>query len=348
MPYIRYKKYQPRKATRDLIEKMEGVLQQYAAIGMTLTVRQLYYRMIAFKLLPDSWIDTAYNKKHRLDPNTKNTVKNYKRLAHIVTDAREGGMIDWDHIKDRIRYLDRNSHWDDPASFVDDVFPQYKIDRWQDQPTRVEVWVEKDALSDVIAGVCQPLDVPFFASRGYASASSLWEAGHHRLLKHYAMSGQHTLILFLSDHDPSGLDMYRDVTERLYQFARPTNEVELFLRNGKAKAPKIEVKRIALTKAQIKKYDCPPDPAKETDPRHENYHAEHGNESWELDAIEPQVLAGIISKEIAKATDKKKMDASTKQETQQRDLLMSLKANLQDKMKPKQVRPAKKSQRKKK
>ncbi len=76
--------------------------------------------------------------------------------------------------------------------------------------------------------------------------------------------------------------MSRDIEDRLYLFSG---------RN-------IEVRRLALTMDQVREYDPPPNPAKETDARFAKYADEHGDESWELDALEPTVLASLVRDEV--------------------------------------------------
>lgn len=322
MPYISYKKYQPKRETKRIVQLVESILKEYSAKGYQLTLRQLYYQMIARDLFPDSWIDKAYNAKQGLSPTTKNTIKNYKRLGDTVSNAREGGLLDWDHIIDRGRRLAKNSHWLTPDEFLSEVMPQYAIDRWRDQPTRVEVWVEKEALVGVVAKACSEWDVPYFACKGYTSSSAIWDAGHNRILGRYAQAsefrdkGQKTVILHLGDHDPSGIDMTRDISERLAMFSVRTEKW--------MNVPDIIVKRIALTMDQVRKYDPPPNPAKESDSRYEQYKEDYGEDCWELDALEPDVIVKLIQGEIKKIVDKKKFDAATKRESKERTKLMEL------------------------
>lgn len=88
-------------------------------------------------------------------------------------------------------------------------------------------------------------------------------------------------------HDPSGIDMTRDITERLNDtFGVPTT-----------------IKRIALNKDQIDLYNPPPNPAKLTDSRVGGYIQKYGSLSWELDALEPRVITELITKHAEEYTD---------------------------------------------
>jgi len=158
--------------------------------------------------------------------------------------------------------------------------------------------VEKDALVGVIARACQPLDVPYFACRGYSSDSEMWRAAQ-RFLR-YEDNGQIPYIIHLGDHDPSGIDMTRDIEDRLNLFnARPY------------------VKRIALNYDQVEMYNPPPNPAKETDSRWEGYVAEYNTySSWELDALDPNVIVDLITGEILALRDDDRWDERMIEETE--------------------------------
>jgi hypothetical protein len=289
-----------------IIKKAEEILLQFA--GYVMTVRQVYYRFIALDAFPDSWIDEEYNKKYGLGPGTKNTLKNYKRLGSLLNDARLAGLIDWDLMEDRTRNLMGLRHWDDPPDAINWLKDQYRVDKWKDQPCRVEVWIEKDALLGVFERICNEVDVPFFSCRGYNSQSEMW--GSSQRLTSYQEQGQTPVILHFTDHDPSGLDMTRDTIDRL----------EIFL-------CKMNVSRRALTMAQVKKYNLPPNPAKETDARFKTYVKKHGDESWELDALEPPTLTELVRRSVADVRDEATWKRSLGEEAKQRDVLRKVAHN---------------------
>jgi len=261
------------RATLEIIDEANEIIGDFQAQGFDLTVRQLYYQMVSKALI-------------------ENTQKSYKRLASIISNARNAGLIDWDAIKDRTRFLRSNPHWDDPGEILHSAAMSYLEDRWRNQKYRPEVWIEKDALVGVIERECKQWDVPFFSARGYPSQSAMWEAGRKRL-REYDYLGQQTVIIHLGDHDPSGIDMTRDIRERLALYSGWAD---------------FNVQRIALSMEQIEQYDPPPNPAKITDPRAKAYIMEFGYESWELDALEPQVIIDLISRTITGLVDMQKWE----------------------------------------
>ena len=246
MPRIAYIDKKFSADTIAVIDRANVIIEDYQAQGFDLTLRQLYYQFVARGLIP-------------------NKDSEYKRLGGIVNDARLAGLIDWAAIQDRTRNLGSLAHWESPNSIINAVASQYRRDLWAGQPYRPEVWIEKDALVGVIEGVCNELDVPFFSCRGYTSQSEMWAASQR--LESY-LPDQKPLILHLGDHDPSGVDMSRDIRERL----------ELFMGG-------VEFDRLALNMDQVQQYAPPPNPAKITDSRAVGYIAIHGDESWELDAF---------------------------------------------------------------
>ena len=249
-----------------IISKANAIIDEYERQGFDLTLRQLYYQFVSRDLIPNR--DTEY-----------------KRLGSIINDARLAGLIDWNAITDRTRNLRSLSHWRNPGDIIFSAARSYRIDKWAMQDYRVEVWIEKDALVGVIAGVCDDLDIPYFSCRGYTSQSEMWVAGQ-RLLK-YIKDGQTPLVLHFGDHDPSGKDMTRDIIDRLTLFSNSA----------------IELQRIALNMDQVEQYNPPPNPAKITDSRASAYIAEYGDESWELDALETTVIADLIRDAVGVVMD---------------------------------------------
>src|SRR3990167_2865327 len=146
------------RASLELVTIANGILNEYREMGYRLSLRQLYYQLVARDYIP-------------------NTVKSYKRIGNLVSDARLAGLLDWDMIEDRGRDAVIPTAWTSPAEIVRDAAQQFRVDRWQGQPCHVEVMVEKDALSGILGPVCRDLHVRFTANKGYSSSSAMYEAG---------------------------------------------------------------------------------------------------------------------------------------------------------------------------
>lgn len=268
--------------TLEIIEHARKITEDYKARGFTLTLRQLFYQFVARDLLP--------NKQAQ-----------YKRLGSIVDDARQAGLLDWSTIEDRTRNVERPNVWTSPEAIIRAVAEQYQEDPWCGQKYRPEVWIEKDALVGVVEPVCERFKVPYFACRGYTSQSEAYAAG--KRFQAYRRQGFTPIVLHLGDHDPSGLHMTVDNGNRLALFA----------------GGHVEVRRLALNMDQIEQYDPPPNPAKETDSRFEGYAAEHGDSSWELDALDPDVIDQLIEEALRELIDQDAWDEAEAREERNKE-----------------------------
>jgi hypothetical protein len=204
------------------------------------------------------------------------------------------GIIDWDMIEDRTREFVRNSHWTSPGHIVRAVAQQYDQDRWEDQDHRVFLIVEKEALVSVFEKVCAKWDVPLLAARGYPSISVLREFAETDIAP--AMeNGQDCVLLHFGDHDPSGIDMSRDLVDRLADF----------LNNEQGDG--WNLRRCALNMDQIRSQKPPANPAKKTDKRFELYYKKFNtHSSWELDALSPSFLSNLAEENITEFVDDNK------------------------------------------
>jgi hypothetical protein len=281
MPKIAYRQKKFSADRRDKISKANVIIDEYRAKGYELTLRQLYYQFVSRAFI-------------------ENNVREYKNLGEAINDGRLCGLIDWNSIVDLTRNLEALPHWDSPADIIADSASQYRIDKWADQIHRIEVWIEKDAVSNIVGPACQKLQVPLFSCRGYTSQSEMWKAAQ-RLARHKRL-GQIPYIIHLGDHDPSGKDMTRDIIDQLAEFSRG----------------EIEVNRVALNMEQIEQYSPPPNPAKLTDSRATAYIAEFGDESWELDALTPEVMAELITDTVEDLVSSTAWDDAQEKEDEQK------------------------------
>lgn len=278
MTFHHYQDKNFKQESLDLIHQMNEVIADWQSQGYTLTVRQLYYQMVARAII-------------------ENTEQSYKRITGIVNDARLAGLMRWDAIEDRTREFITRSSWGDPQSIMRSAAKTYHMDLWEDQPTRVFVIVEKEALVGILEQKCHELDVPLLAARGYPSGTVLRDFAVSMLMP--ALENQQQVkILHLGDHDPSGIDMTRDLEERLNLFC----ECDML-------GTYIGLERIALTMDQIDDQRPPPNPAKKTDARFKDYKKKYGSSSWELDALSPSFLNDLVEDNIEYEIDSEKWEA---------------------------------------
>jgi hypothetical protein len=276
-----------------MIEQANGILREYARKGLTMTLRQLHYQFVARDLYT-------------------NTKQNYKKLGEHMSSGRLAGLIDWDHMEDRLRELERSPRWDSPGQIIEAVSDQYQEDLWAGQRVRPEVWIEKDALAGVIEPICSELRVDYFACRGYVSQSAQFNAA--KRFRMYRAASQEPIVFHLGDHDPSGIDMTRE------------NEEKFFLLTGR----RVKVVRLALNYDQVEQYNPPPNFAKIEDSRAAGYIEQFGTESWELDALDPEVLANLIRDAIEPLIDQDRWDEAKRDEDSNVELMKTVSNNWDD------------------
>lgn len=268
---------------------VNDIIQEYADQGYKLTLRQLYYQLVSRAIVP-------------------NKTSEYAKLSTLLVKGRMAGFIDWNAIEDRIRipYL---PYWvEDIPDALNDTVHSYRLNRQKGQSVYIELWVEKDALSGVLRPLTSHYHVNLMVNRGYSSCSAMYDA-YKRI---YHAPQEEAVILYLGDHDPSGLDMIRDIRERLEGFG-------VFP----------EIKHIGLTTEQVNKYNPPPNPAKITDPRAGNYIAEHGMTSWEVDALNPKTLNKLVKTHIEKLIDMSLFESQVLKEQRDKETLEDLSENIQ-------------------
>ena len=269
-----------------LLDTINGIIEEYAAEGYKMTLRQLYYQLVSQDIIP-------------------NRQEEYKKIGNLLVKGRMAGVVDWSAIEDRIRvpyipYWVRDIH-----NAINDTINQYRLNRQEGQKNYIEVWVEKDALSGVLSRTTDHYHVHLMVNRGYSSCSAMYDA--YERLEEVQLDQRKSVILYLGDHDPSGLDMIRDVENRLEEFGVDPDVVH-----------------VAITMKQIKKYNPPPNPAKITDPRAVWYIEKFGNVCWEVDALNPKILNSILEKTIKELIDIELFEAQIIQEKKDKEKLREI------------------------
>lgn len=259
----------------EVVEHIIEIVNEYAEEGYILTLRQLHYQLVG-----KNWIinhDTAY-----------------KKLGNILDDCRYSGVIDWTAIEDRGRVPHLLYSVDGVEDALQDTVDQYRRNRQEGQTNHVELWTEKDALSGILKRTTEKYHIQLVVNKGYTSSSAIYNA-YQRIIEN-CRNSEFTTILYFGDHDPSGLDMVRDITDRLTLMVEKGN-YELVASDIFA------IIHIGLTMEQIKKHKLSPNPTKLTDSRSANYVKKFGKTCWEVDALRPQILTAIVEAHIKKQID---------------------------------------------
>ena len=183
---------------------------------------------------------------------------------------------------------------------------------------------EKQAMESVLKPIADKFHIFFGYNKGYSSASSMYDLA--KRLKNKIDDGKTAIVLYLGDHDSSGLDMIRDIRERIEEFLTMGEDYT---------EPNFKVEQLALNMDQIKAYNPPPNPAKMSDPRAKWYIAKYGRVSWELDALKPDVLIKIAEDGIMRYMDADKYNEWIRLEQEQKKALEDFGKSLAEKEKKK-------------
>ncbi len=277
-------------ANKARLQQINDIIEEYNEQNYRLTLRQLYYQLVSRDVIP-------------------NKADEYAKLSVLLGKGRMAGFVDWDAIEDRIR-LPYLPYWViDIPNAIEDTIQQYRLNRQYGQDNYIEVWVEKDALSGVLKRVTSEYHVNLMVNRGYSSITAMHDA--YNRFAQAERRGQSGIILYLGDHDPSGMDMVRDIGSRLTEFG-----------------VNVDIQHIALTDEQIQKYNPPPNPTKLTDPRAKDYLKKYGNTCWEVDALRPDVLNNLVVSSIERNIDMVQFNYRKEQEQEDIEKLKQIQSTM--------------------
>jgi hypothetical protein len=199
-----------------------------------------------------------------------------QRVYRLLKEAREQDIIPWDWIVDESRALERRASWSDPESFSQSVICQYRRDYWDQQSVRVEVWSEKGTIRGVLRPVLDEYGIGFRVMHGFGSATEVYNIAQDD-------DGRDLIALYVGDWDPSGLYMSeRDLPDRLEQYD----------------GGHVCLERIALVHSQLTGLPSFPASDKKKDPRYDWFVRNHGQQCWELDALDPNDLRACVDAAI--------------------------------------------------
>ena len=255
------------------------ICEEYEGNGDTMTLRQLYYQLVAKDLIP-------------------NHIRVYQKLSSLKDELCYAGHLDWSVFEDRGRVPTRAYFENSVSGALQRAVDYYALDRQLGQETLIEVWTEKDAISGILKKVTNPYTISLVVNKGYNSSTAMYEA-YKRFCSAFT-KGKSVKILYFGDHDPSGLDMIRDIRDRLVFMFDNGSRLE---GTGVRCCYDFEVVPIGLTMEQIKEFNPPHNPAKITDPRAYGYIQQFGQKSWEVDALKPAVMREIVETNIKNIMD---------------------------------------------
>jgi hypothetical protein len=258
-----------------LTKYLDAILEVLNTQTGQLTDRQIHYRLVAKGFYA-------------------NTRSCYNHLTKVLKDERITGRVPWARIVDSSKpmFLQAEDEREDVSAerkfqrvtdtyaSAEDVFRQTRFytSYWSFQPEYVEVWVEKDALARILREITDKYMVSLVVCKGYQSITN------EKNRRDYYTEGiqqRKATIIYFGDYDPRGENI-------------PQVIVRDFSRLGYT----ARLEKVALTPEQISANHLIPAPCKKTDSMATAWIANHGDQVYELDALEPNVLRKVVEDSI--------------------------------------------------
>lgn len=210
------------------------------------------------------------------------TEAGYRAVGRQLVKLRRAGVVPFAWITDGTRLMRKPPSWSGLDALLCEVGASYRQAVWEDQDAAVIVLSEKDAISGAVYPVTAEYDVELGITRGYTSETFVHSIATDAIEND--ADGRTTYLYQLGDHDPSGVDGWRDFTRKVREFAAGCDVV---------------CERLAVTPGQIVEYDLPTRPTKQKDTRAAGF----VGESVEVDAIPAPVLRQIVRDAIERLID---------------------------------------------
>jgi len=220
----------------------------------------------------------------------------YRMVGRQVLKLRRAGVLPYSWITDGTRYILKPNSWTELDDMLEDAAASYRRMLWRDQAINVQLFTEKDAITGVISGVTAEWDVPLGVLRGYSSESFAWSVAES------LPASKPTIMYQLSDHDPSGVDAWRNFADKVAAFAPDAD---------------VTFERLAVLPEQIEQWNLPTRPTKRTDTRAAGF----VGGSVEVDAIAPNMLRAIVRNAIEQHIDADELALTRSVEASERDTL---------------------------
>jgi hypothetical protein len=230
------------------------------------------------------------------------TEADYDKVQRAIVKMRRDGRMPYGWIVDGTRWMHKPQSFSSLEQAVQRTAESYRRAVWDDQPVRVEIWLEKQGLAGTILPVTAEFDVPLYVSRGFSSLTYLAEAAED-----IEACGKPTFIYHLGDHDEWGRDAGAHIERELRRLAP---------------SAKIHFERLAVTVKQIADLNLPTRPLKSAGKLRERFEAEHGwTGAVELDAIHPDTLRALVRDAIEQHIDFQQLEVLRVAEDQERRIL---------------------------
>jgi hypothetical protein len=277
------------------IQALDDALVAIVEEQKPVTVRQTFYQATVRGLVP------------------KDEKQGYRPVQRRLVALRESGRLSYWAITDNLRQVTGYRRYGGVQEFAGEVAKLFRRDYWREADCQVEVWIEKDALASVISRVvCDEWGLDLHVARGFSSLSYL-----HASAEALASDGRPAFIYVLTDLDPSGIHIARDIETKLTELV-----------SGRVA---LHVERLAVDPWQVTEWNLPTRPTKKSrkgrgDSRAPKYREQFGDQCVELDAIPAPTLRQLVSDAICRHADPDAIAALKRTEELERESIRNWQA----------------------
>ena len=280
------------RRTKAEMQVIRDALYEVLAEDHPQTVRQVFYRLTTMGVIG------------KTEAEYKGTV------CRLLAEMRRSREIPFSWLADATRWQRGPTTYSGVEEALRATAAAYRRDLWAGAELRVELWLEKEALAGVLIDIAYEWDVPLMVCRGYPSMSYLHSAAEQIVER--AERDQRTVIYYMGDRDPSGLDIDRAIASGIDDSLRALI--------GLAPQNVWSFERIGVTEEQITDLELPTRPTKKTDTRSKSFKGE----SVELDAIPATELKRIATEAIELHVDHHRLGVLRQVEEEEREGLERL------------------------
>src|SRR6516165_8106415 len=283
---VTYRACPTKRRTKAEVEAIRSAIHDVLKADHPQTVRQVFYQLVARGVIEKS-------------------EKEYQgTVIRLLGEMRLADKISWDWIVDETRKGKVTRTFDSVTDALRDTAKFYRRSALRESNVYIEVWSEKEALAGIIWDAASEYDVPVEVSKGMPSLTQIWGTAVNVI--NAARAGKQSYIYQFGDHDPTGCLIPKSIESRLREFCTKYN----------CGFP--VVKRIALTKEQIRHYRLPTRPTK----REGNPHARgFQGRSVELDALPSRTLRQLVTECIERHITSDQLDILRTAEESERELI---------------------------
>ena len=272
-----------RRATKEQQETLDQQILEVLEEDHPQSVRHVFYRMT----------------DPRLREPIEKSQSGYDRVQRRCLVLRRDGPLPYRWISDASRMGYHVRTFGSPGEYILRMAGEFRATLWTDELPHVEVWVESRSIAGVLLAECQALGVSLYPCGGFTSATQPYQAAQemNRLRR------DRVEILYVGDYDPAGLLVDQSLGSELRRHLNMH----------------LQVQRLAINPWQIKVYELPTKPRKESENRRPDV-----LETVEAEAMPAKHMRGIVREAVEGFLPPGALDAVRAAEESEREGLRRL------------------------